>query len=102
MKQLNCDLCENHCPVDALKCGKGRRHFGTEPEENGHGTGMPGGALGLLMECGHFLHHGGGDLSALSEREQTELERLLTVLLADWKSRRSAEMPERRHGRHGE
>ena len=65
---------------------------------------LPGGALGLLMQCGHFLHHGGADgadLSALNPQEQAELERLLTVLLTDWKNRKSAEMPEHHHGRHG-
>lgn len=62
-----------------------------------------GGALGLLMQCGHFLHHGGADgadLSALNPAEQAELERLLAVLLADWKKRMPSERPDHRHGHH--
>ncbi|MGN0998887.1 MAG: hypothetical protein ACI4PO_04990, partial [Faecousia sp.] len=84
MEEQHCDQCENQCPIDALKCGKGRRHFGLEPENGGrgeHSREMPGGALGLLMQCGHFLHHSGengADLSALNAQEQAELERLLT------------------------
>ncbi|MGM9660322.1 MAG: hypothetical protein ACI3WQ_06960 [Faecousia sp.] len=92
-KQL-CDQCENRCPVDALQCGKGRRHFGLESAEDGrgaHGRQMLDGPLGLLMKCGHFLHHGGAEgenlLQALSPADQAELERILTALLSDWKNR---------------
>ena len=105
MEKQHCNQCENQCPIDALKCGKGRRHFGLEPAEGGKpDREMPGGALGLLMQCGHFLHHGGADgadLSALNPAEQAELERLLAVLLTDWKNKGSNEMPEHHHGRHG-
>lgn len=106
MEKQHCDQCENQCPIDALQCGKGRRHFGLAPEDGGrehHGRELPGGALGMLMKCGHFLHHGGADgadLSALNAGEQAELERLLTVLLTDWENRTGAEAPEHRHGRH--
>lgn len=104
-KQL-CDQCENQCPVDALQCGKGRRHFGLEPAEGGkekHGRQLPEGPLGLLMQCGHFLHHSGlyGEnlLQVLSPAEQAELERILSKLLVDWKNR----MPGggHNHGNHG-
>lgn len=95
MEKQHCDQCENQCPIDALQCGKGRKHFGLEPEGSGKpGREMPGGALGLLMQCGHFLHHGGADgadLSALNPAEQAELERLLAVLLTDWKKRMPSE-----------
>lgn len=107
MEKQHCDQCENLCPIDALRCGRGRRHFGLEPEggdRREQGRQMPGGTLGLLMQCGHFLHHSGADgadLSALNATEQAELERLLTVLLTDWKNRKSAEVPEHHHSRHG-
>ena len=105
MEKQYCDQCENQCPIDALKCGKGRRHFGLEPAEGEMpGREMPGGPLGLLMQCGHFLHHcgaNGADLSALTPQEQAELERLLTTLLADWKKQSPSNMPEHHHGHHG-
>lgn len=31
-QMLNCPRCGNHCPVSALKCGKGRKYFGVENE----------------------------------------------------------------------
>lgn len=105
MEKQYCDQCENRCAIDALQCGRGRRHFGLEQENSGREERkMPGGALGLLMQCGHILHHGGAegaDLSALNDQEQAELERLLTVLLSDWKNRKGTEAVEHRHGRHG-
>lgn len=107
MEKQHCDQCENQCPIDALQCGRGRRHFGLEQDNSGRGERgreMPSGALGLLMQCGHFLHHGGAngaDLSALNTQEQAELERLLTVLLTDWKNRKGTETTEHQHGRHG-
>lgn len=105
MEKQHCDQCENQCPIDALKCGKGRRHFGLEHAEGGKpNREMPGGVLGLLMQCGHILHHGGAngvDLSALNPQEQKELERMLTVLLNSWKNRMPADMPEHKHGHHG-
>ncbi|MDO5546073.1 MAG: hypothetical protein Q4F81_09690 [Eubacteriales bacterium] len=101
MEKQVCDQCENQCSIDELKCGKGRKHFGLEPDEGGKGHPMPEGPLGLLMQCGHVLHHGGasgeGLLRALSAEEQTELERLLGLLLEDWKTR----MPGKGHGQPG-
>ena len=86
MEKQYCDQCENKCPIDALSCGKGRRNFGMEPAESGkesHGRKMPDGVIGLLMQCGHVLHHGGADdedlLRALNLQEQAELERMLKV-----------------------
>lgn len=108
MEKQHCDQCENQCPIDALQCGKGRRHFGLEPADGKHGSGreMPGGPIGALMQCGHFLHHGGMQtpdlLSALNSQEQAELERLLNVLLADWKNRTPAGAPVHKHGHPGE
>lgn len=102
MNQQHCDQCENQCPIDDLKCGKGRKHFGLEPAGEGekHGREMPKGPVGLLMQCGHILHHGGAEgddlLSALDAQEQAELERLLGKLLDSWKSK----MPAGHHGHH--
>jgi len=104
MSEQNCNQCENACPVDALRCGRGRRHFGLEGSEHGHGHGGPdlSGPLGLLRQCGHMLHHGGVDsgeaLSSLTVEEQKELERLLGLLLADWKAK--APQDEGGHHRH--
>lgn len=103
MEKRHCDQCENQCPVDALQCGKGARHFGLEPAGEGKRE-MPGGAIGLLLRCGHFLHHGGvkgADVSALNPQEQAELERLLTILLTDWEKRVPSEMPAHTHSHHG-
>lgn len=107
MEKQRCDQCENQCPIDALQCGKGRRHFGLDSADGSKGKPsreMPSGPLGLLMQCGHFLHHGGAAvedlLSALKPQEQAELERLLMVLLTDWENRIPAEMEGHRYGHH--
>ena len=36
-----CSQCDNHCPADALQCGRGRRYFGVADggHEHGHGHG---------------------------------------------------------------
>ena len=95
MSEQYCDQCKNRCPVDDLRCNRGRALFGQEPVERKR----PAGPLGLLQRCGSALHHGhiGEEeaLSVLTEQEQAELERLLSVLLADWEKR----MPQGR-GRH--
>ena len=107
MEKQRCDQCENQCPIDALRCGKGRRHFGLDSADDSKGKPsreMPSGPLGLLMQCGHFLHHcGAGEedlLAALSPQEQAELEQILTILLKDWKKRMHAERDGNRHGYH--
>ena len=106
MEKQFCDQCENQCPIEELRCGKGRKHFGLEAAENGkekRGHHMPQDSLGLLMKCGHFLHHGGADgedlLLALSPAEQVELERMLMTLLEDWKN--SIPCGGHDQGRHG-
>lgn len=110
MNEKNCNQCENHCPVDALQCGKGRRYFGLEPEHGGelggrHEFEAVSGPIGYLRQCGHMLHHGGANgedlLAALDAQEQAELERLLGKLLEDWKARMPAGRKEHRHGHHG-
>lgn len=100
MNEQYCNQCENRCSVDALRCNRGRAYFGqemTEPE-------MPAGAAGLLQKCGHVLHHGGiepeGALSVLTAEEQAELERLLSILLSDWKKRMPEGAVKHHHGHH--
>lgn len=92
----HCTQCENNCPVDALQCGRGRRAFGLEDGERGHGReghDFHGhhqpleGTLGLLQRCGHSLHHGKvgpNALSALTANEQAQLDALLSKLLESW------------------
>lgn len=108
-----CNQCNNQCPVDALKCGRGKAFFGEEGEmakghgreghgREGHGReGHGGGAsfasdslYGLMRGCGHYLHHnqgnnGGTDESelfrVLDEAEKKELKRLLAKVLDSWK-----------------
>lgn len=107
MGKQNCNQCENACPVDALRCGRGRRYFGLEEKEHGHRHGEPEltGPLGLLRQCGHMLHHGGGDsedaLAALTMDERKELERLLSLLLADWQTKAPRDAGGHHHGHHG-
>lgn len=99
MNEQHCEQCENRCPVDALRCNRGRAHFGLESKEP-----EMSGPVKLLQRCGHILHHGGIDpknaLTALTAQEQAELERLLSVLLADWQKNGSEEQLGHHHGRH--
>lgn len=54
--QETCPMCENHCPVTELRCGRGRAHFGLtndagdHPRDGGHHHGH---------EHGHGHHRGG-------------------------------------------
>lgn len=54
--QATCPMCENHCPVTELRCGKGRAHFGLtnsagdHPCDGGHHHGH---------EHDHGHHRGG-------------------------------------------
>lgn len=101
-EQQFCDQCENQCPEEDLQCGRGHRRFGKEPQRGPGRREIPEGPIGTLMRCGHILHMGdveGEDLlSALSADEQAELDRMLGVLLADWKERIPPEKRGRRPG----
>ena len=108
MSEQRCNQCGNECPVDALKCGKGRRYFGQETAEDrksgkDHGCKLEDGPIGLLRQCGHILHHSGicGEdaLSALNPADQQELNRMLEILLQDWKTRIPLKS-ERHHSHH--
>ena len=103
MEQLtNCPQCLRHCPADALSCGRGKAFFAGEQDigdrshhehdherrEHGpHGRPDKYTLEGLLMICGHHLHHGGADdlsFAVLSANEQEELKLLLTKLVDSW------------------
>lgn len=105
MMETNCPCCPNHCPADALRCGRGRAHFaqnGAETrEEHAHHEGgahhgQPMGemdpALALLRQCGHFLHHMGPGsdparlMSALTDEERATLRALLEKCLTSWQA----------------
>lgn len=89
-----CPCCENRCPSDELKCGRGKAHFGQIPEGKGRGHNEVGEAktiedevIILLHQCGHFLHHASGEtnhqalLKDLSEEEKRDLAVLLKKCL---------------------
>lgn len=82
-----CTQCGNNCPIDALKCGKGRRFFGLEDKE--HASFDPDSLAGLLKKCGHALHHSGGMeekelFQDLTAEECSTLRELLQKVTASW------------------
>ncbi|MDD6692713.1 MAG: hypothetical protein PUE63_12950 [Lachnospiraceae bacterium] len=75
----HCTQCPNQCPEDALRCGRGRKLFGTESGESkegrGEGRGEESGRPGTHEHGnghGHdHDHHGhdhGGDHDKKSDR----------------------------------
>lgn len=48
----HCSQCSKHCPVTALKCGRGREFFGLTKEQSGEGRDEQG---------DHEHHHGHGE-----------------------------------------
>lgn len=85
-----CPQCDNHCPVDDLRCGRGRKYFNVT--EDGHTHSHPKGGLpGLLHQCGRFVRH--TDMhedelfQALTDEEKATLQALLDKLSADWQTR---------------
>lgn len=82
-----CPECENHCPVDQLRCSNGRRHFGIQREEKNISTLSADEALmQLLRKCGHYLHHNVGhgekaDTGALFGNLSEEEKKILVLLL---------------------
>ena len=59
----HCTQCPNQCPEDALRCGRGRKLFGTESgeskEDRGEGRGEESGRPGT-HEHGNGQGHGHG------------------------------------------
>ena len=99
-----CPQCDNHCPVDALQCGRGRKYFGVTDgghgQDHGHshdhggscGHGHPkSGLAGLLHQCGRFVRHADREESelfhALDDEEKAALQTLLKKLAVDWQGR---------------
>ena len=103
-----CPQCDNHCPVDALQCGRGRKYFGVADDghEHSHGRSHPkSGLTGLLHRCGRYACHAdmGEDelFQALSDEEKATLQTLLEKLAANWQERCGEEGFDRGcHGHH--
>lgn len=54
MKETICPICENHCLLDAPKCGRGRRYKeGMEHPEGAEKEDLKS----LFMSCAHILQH---------------------------------------------
>jgi len=79
----HCTQCPNQCPEDALRCGRGRKLFGTESGESkegrgegrGEGSGRPGThehgngqGHGHGHDHDHHGHDHGGDHDKKSDR----------------------------------
>lgn len=95
----NCPECDNHCPVEDLKCKKGAEHFGVPLKEKDISM-LPAEEriIVLLRKCGHHLHHNvgrGADtaslVNVLSEEEKSSLEALLQKCLKHWQESSSKE-----------
>ncbi len=90
-----CNQCPNHCSADSLKCGRGRAYFGDNSQtshevHNHHGfDSADNSVVGLLRQCGHYLHHNDGSsdqlTSCLSKEELATLESLLQKIVANLK-----------------
>ena len=112
-----CPQCDNHCPIDALQCGRGRKYFGmTEGNhEHGHehnhgghcGHGhLKSGLAGLFHQCGRFACHADTEeaelFQALTDEEKAVLQALLEKLATSWQERYGEERYNRcGHGHHG-
>ncbi len=110
-REQTCPQCDNHCPVDALQCGRGRKYFGVteagHDHDHGHGCGRKmGGLSGLLHRCGRFVRHAELEedelFQALTDAEKATLQTLLEKLATDWQARFGEEsMDCCHHGHHG-
>ncbi len=112
----NCPQCHNHCPADALKCGRGRNYYealrnGETPEtapERRRPADSENPLVRLLVACGRVAEHRsekmqehGADeaqmFACLTEAERETLGSLLGKLESAWR-----EEHQRYHGEHGE
>lgn len=90
----NCNQCENHCPSDALRCGRGKAYFqrlqSGEPEFQ---SADP--LVTLLYECGQITGHKIQKLRqhgveeknlyrCLTDTEAAQLQSLLQRLKDGW------------------
>lgn len=124
-----CPQCGNHCPVDALQCGRGRKYFGVTDgghdgehnhehehkhehgHEHEHGCGCGhrqlGGLAGLLHQCGRYARHAELEeaelFQALTDEEKASLQVLLEKLTASWRERCGGEgLGHSHHHGHGD
>lgn len=89
-----CKQCENLCPLDELKCGKGRKYYNSAKSQKESskefGVNPPQvDLLSLMDQCGHFLYHRKGEkrgqgkilkfLSDNPEMTQKELQDYLNI-----------------------
>lgn len=96
MEHRFCPGCENHCPLDALKCRKGRNFFGVKTDDEPrreHVERDEPSVVSLIRRCGKFLHHGISPETNLSDltnclslEETAALEDLLQKCLNTWQS----------------
>lgn len=94
MAEKICPQCENHCSVDALRCGKGAKYFGIQHQERDISSmTIDERILVLLRRCGHHLHHNAGHdtndaalVDILTAEEKTSLEVILQKCLRHWQS----------------
>ena len=88
-----CPCCENHCPSDDLKCGRGKAHFGLISEGRGGVYHENREIKTLEDEVIVLLHHSAEQasdhaalLSILSEEEKRNLAALLKKCLQSWEN----------------
>lgn len=94
MREKTCPQCENHCPADALKCGRGMNYFGVQRRERDiNSMSTEERLLVLLRGCGHHLHHNAEhDTNAdalvgmLTAEEKASLEAILQKCLQHWQN----------------
>ena len=89
----HCTQCENHCPAEALRCGRGKAYYARL--KNGEEFRCDNDAVNALVECAQAakhmgrmltLHGGSADdiLSALNADEQAQLLALLQKQQVRW------------------
>ncbi|MGN0178732.1 MAG: hypothetical protein ACI4DY_04725 [Monoglobaceae bacterium] len=104
MRKINnsegvCPCCGLHCSIDSLHCMRGHKFFAhkadadtLDKKSKGDNTELNiacDEAIGLMLQCGHYLHHGMKDidcdiLSFLSDNEKSELTSLLKKCIEHW------------------
>lgn len=95
-----CPQCNNHCPADALQCGKGRKFFGVKKGNHSHRE--PGSLASLLQRCGRLVRHTDVEeellFQVLTAEEKAALQTLLGKLDTGWRAQFGEEAF--RHGHH--
>ena len=88
MTTENCPMCQNHCPKENLRCGRGREYFNENKHQEDYNNTSEHSSIKEqvifdMRRCGHFLHHNreldiNKVFSNLSDEELTKLHELLT------------------------